>query len=106
MQYKKILSTAGIVLGIVFLAGCGTKNPVTPAPQPVPAPTTVPVPTSIPATRDNSASSSPAQVLPNPNTPATSQDVDKGLQQVDSDLNAIDANTPDPNDINSTDLQK
>jgi hypothetical protein len=109
---KKILAISGIILGAVFLAGCGKKAATTPNVQ-TPAPTVAPAsPMDKTAPTENTTSAENNSMTPDssttnlPTTPAKTSDVDASLNQVTKDLNSVDSNAPNPNDINSTDLQK
>ncbi|MCX6763846.1 MAG: hypothetical protein NTZ97_03920 [Candidatus Moranbacteria bacterium] len=103
MNYKKILLSAGILLGAMLIVGCGAKKTTTTT---VPLPATTQTPASGTATQNNAGQNNSSETSPDSNTPATSQDVDKDLKQIDSDLNAINSADLNPNDLNSAELQK
>jgi PBP1b-binding outer membrane lipoprotein LpoB len=110
---KKILAISGVILGAIVLSGCGTQTATT-NPQPTvsqtapAAPTTVstPVQTATPVETPAPSMTPDSSTTNLPTTPAKTSDVDSSLSQVDKDLNSINTTAPNPNDLNSTDLQK
>ena len=111
---KKILAISGIILGAIVLSGCGaqtvTTNPQTSVPQVVP-PAQVSTPAETATTSINAPTVTPSMTPDSsttnlPTAPAKTSDVDNSLSQVNKDLNSIDTTAPNPNDLNSTALQK
>jgi PBP1b-binding outer membrane lipoprotein LpoB len=101
---KKILVISGIILGAIFLSGCSKQNtPTTNSQLPV-SQANPSVPESTQTQTDSSTSDNSTANLQT--TPAKTSDVDASLNEVTKDLNSIDSTAPNPNDLNSTDLQK